>query len=222
MRPQNLALIESDANRREHFKLVGEAMSVLHGFTRDHVHKSDDELTVQLLGIRVLNSAAVSIKLALSGYYQAAFVHVRDILETAFLLDYMLSNREKIAVWKVADKRRLKTEFGPFVIRKALDERDGNKEGNRGKIYAALSEFATHVTYRGFQLTTMDDLGEIGGFVDEKQLTAWVEEMAKHLGNCAMMYSAHFEVDKPELEALRAHYDGVIKGWIRKYLQGNA
>ena len=42
LRPQNLALIESDANRREHFKLVGEAMSVLHGFTRDHVHKSDD------------------------------------------------------------------------------------------------------------------------------------------------------------------------------------
>ena len=71
----------------EHFKIVGEAMNALLAFTREHVNKSDDELTIQFLGIRVLNSAAVSIKLALSGYYQAAFVHVRDILETSFLLD---------------------------------------------------------------------------------------------------------------------------------------
>jgi hypothetical protein len=160
----------------------------------------------------------VSIKLAMSGYYQAAFVHVRDILETAYLLDYMLSNREKITIWKTADKRRLQTEFGPSAIRKALDKRDGYKEGNRGKIYAALSEFAAHVTYRGFRLTTKDELGEIGGFIDDKQLTAWVEEMAKHLGNCARIYARHFQAEKQELKTLKAHYEGVIKEWIVKYL----
>jgi hypothetical protein len=220
LRPQNLALIERSESLKEHFRIVGEAMNVLLGFTRDHVHKSDDELTVQFLGIRVLNSASVSVKLALSGYYQAAFVHVRDVLETSFLLDYLLSNANKITVWKAADNKRLKNDFAPFRIREALDKRDGLKEGSRGKIYALLSEHATHVTHRGFRLTTKNGLGEIGGFVDEKQLGAWVEEMAKHLGHCAMIYSAHFDVDKAELEMLKSHHDGIMKAWMKKYVRG--
>src|SRR3981189_3260146 len=53
-------------------------------------------LTMQFLGIRLFNAAAVSLKLALSGYYQKAFVHVRDILETYFLVDYLRNNTTAI------------------------------------------------------------------------------------------------------------------------------
>jgi hypothetical protein len=220
LRPVLLGLIEASESRRDHFRLVGEAMSVLHGFTRDHEHMNEEELTIQFLGIRVLNSATVSIKLALSGYYQAAFVHVRDILETAFLIDFLRTNRDKIRAWMTADSKTLQNVFRPFAIRKALDGRDGYKLGNRTKMYRELSEFATHASYRGFRLTSKGDLGEIGGFVDEKWLTAWVEEMAKHLAPCVLNYCGHFDAVRPELGGLREHYATIWRDWIAKYLQG--
>jgi hypothetical protein len=49
---------------------------------------------------------------------------------------------------------------------------------------------------------------------------AWLEEMAKHLGLSAAIYSAHFDVVAPELGGLKEHYNNVISGWISKYLQG--
>ena len=220
LRPQNLALIEKSDIFGDHFRVVGEAMNVLHAFTKNHVNKSDDELTMQFLGIRVMNATAVSIKLALSGYYQPAFSHVRDILETQFLMDYLLTNRAEIAEWKMADKKKLKTHFAPFRIREALDTRDRAQGKKRGEIYALLSSHASHATYRGFRLTTKGNLGEIGPFVDEKHLVAWLEEMAKHLGLCAAIYSAHFEDVTPELDGLKRRYNEIISGWIAKYLQG--
>jgi hypothetical protein len=37
-------------------------MNVVWAFTQEHVHNSDDELTSQLLGIRLFNAAAVSME----------------------------------------------------------------------------------------------------------------------------------------------------------------
>jgi hypothetical protein len=84
IRTESLALIARRADLTDHLALIHEAMNVIWAFTQEHVHNSDDELTFQFLGIRLFNAAAVSIKLALAGYYQKAFVHVRDILETYF------------------------------------------------------------------------------------------------------------------------------------------
>ena len=47
LRPQNLVLIEKSDVLGEHYKVVGEAMNVLQAFTKIHVNKSDDELTIQ-------------------------------------------------------------------------------------------------------------------------------------------------------------------------------
>jgi hypothetical protein len=52
---------------------VAEAMNAIYAFTHDHEHGSDNELTLQYLGIRLFNAAGASVKLALSGYYQKAF-----------------------------------------------------------------------------------------------------------------------------------------------------
>ena len=116
LRAESLALIAKHADLTDHWKLVQEAMNVIFAFVNEHVEVSDDELTMQFLGIRLFNAAAASIKLALSGYYQKAFVHVRDILETYFLVDYLRSNPAQISVWKTADKKRLKRDFSPVRI----------------------------------------------------------------------------------------------------------
>jgi hypothetical protein len=69
---------------------------VIWAFTHDHVHGSENELTLQYLGIRLFNAAGASIKLAFSGYYQKAFDQERDVIETYFLVDYLSTYPEKI------------------------------------------------------------------------------------------------------------------------------
>src|SRR6516165_9855335 len=125
LRAESLAIIERSEPLKEHLHLIHAAINLIYGFAHDHPHRSDDELTLQMLGIRLFNSAVASIKLALSGYYQIAFTQLRDIVETYFLLDYLSTNKDKILTWKTADEKQLKKNFGPYVIRDALDKRDG-------------------------------------------------------------------------------------------------
>jgi hypothetical protein len=193
LRVESLALIAKRDGLSDHWQLVQEAMNVIYAFSHDHEHGSDDELTMQFLGIRLFNAAAASVKLALSGYYQKAFVHLRDILETYFLVDCLRSNPEQIAVWKNADNRTLKRDFSPMRIREALDKRDGYATQGRKKFYDLVSQYASHATYRGFQLTAQRGFGQIGPFIDESKLQAWLEEMAKRFGHAAVCLLSDFE-----------------------------
>jgi hypothetical protein len=184
LRKQTLAQIEANQELRDHYYIIQEAMNLIFALTHDHPNKDDDELTIQFLGIRLFNAAASSIKLALSGYYQNAFQHLRDILETYFLLDYLRSDPSKIPAWKVADKKRLIAEFGPRAIRAALDRRDGFKGGKRKQTYDLISSHATHASYRGFRLTTRDNLGETGPFFNEVNLHRMDARVREDAGAC--------------------------------------
>lgn len=217
LREQSLAVIASRAALADHLNLVREAMNVIYAFTQEHVHNSDDELTKQFLGIRLFNAAAVSIKLALSGYYQKAFVHVRDILETYFLVDYLRSNPAQIASWKNATKKQRLLDFSPRRVREALDKRDGYTGNARKAAYDLISENASHATYQGFHLTTQNGLGRIGPFLDEEKLQAWLEEMAKRFGHAAVVLLSDFEGIDPRLDATRAHYLWVINEWGKRH-----
>jgi hypothetical protein len=219
LRAESIAIIDKSATLMEHFRVVHEAMNIVYGLTHDHPHRSDDELTLQMLGIRLFNASAASVKLALSGYYQIAFAQLRDIVETYFLLDYFGTNKDKIAVGKAAEKRELKRKFGPNEIRDALDKRDGFEEKMRGDVYGRLSTYASHATYQGFILTTKENMGEIGPFVTEKHLTAWLEEMMKLLGHGALVYARHFEDVAPDLAAVKNQYLDMMKAWLAKYFQ---
>jgi hypothetical protein len=217
LRDASLKLIGTREDLRDHLAIVHEAMNAVFAFTQEHVHGSDDELTLQLLGIRLFNDAAASIKLALSGYYQKAFVHVRDIVETYFLVDYLRSNPDKIAVWKGATKKQRLSDFGPGRIRDALDKRDGYTAGMRKATYDLISEHASHATYRGFQMASQDGLGKLGPFMDEPKLQAWLEEMAKRFGHAAIVLLSDFEGLDPRLDATRAHYLAAVNAWGEKY-----
>jgi hypothetical protein len=113
LRVNSLAAIDADPAMSDHWNFIAEAMNAIHAFTHDHVHRSEDELTLQYLGIRLFNTAGASIKLALSGYYQKAFHQVRDVLETSFLVDYLSTYPEKIDKWRRADKKARIVHFGP-------------------------------------------------------------------------------------------------------------
>lgn len=217
LRDASLRLIATRDDLKDHLALVHEAMNVIFAFTQEHVHASDDELTLQLLGIRLFNDAAASVKLALSGYYQKAFVHVRDIVETYFLVDHLRSSPDQIAVWKAATRKQRLTYFSPRRIREALDTRDGYTAGMRKAIYDLISEHASHATYQGFRLASQDGLGKLGPFMDEAKLQAWLEEMAKRFGHAAVVLLSDFEGVDPRLDATRAHYLAAMNAWGRKY-----
>jgi hypothetical protein len=84
IRVKSLEAINADRALDDHLNIISEAMNLIYVFSHDYHHQDDDELTYQLFGVRLFNAAGASIKLALSGYYQKAFDHVRDILETYF------------------------------------------------------------------------------------------------------------------------------------------
>jgi hypothetical protein len=218
LRAKSLEAINAQDDLREHFALISEAMNVIYAFSHDHEHASDDELTLQFLGIRLFNAAGVALKLALSGYYQKAFDAVRDILETGFLVDFLTTYPEKVAEWKAAEKRARIAHFGPGIIRNALDRRDGFTSGARKKIYDLLSEHASHASYPGFSLVTNDqNLGQVGPFFDQKKLAVCVRELTMRLSHAAVTLVSDHEGEDRKLLVTLAHYLAAFNTWSAKY-----
>lgn len=223
LRTQSLEVISKDPDLTNHWKMVSEAMNMIYAFSKEYPHESDDELTLQLLGIRLFNAAGASVRLALAGYYQKAFDQLRDVLETYFLVDYLRDNPSKISEWKAADKKARIAHFGPSKIRNALDKRNGFTSGERKRIYDLISEHASHASYPGFSLTTnKDGLGEIGPFFDEKKLRVWLNELATRLCHAAVILAADHEGRNWKLLATRGHYLDHVHEWTARYLISKA
>jgi hypothetical protein len=86
----------------------------------------------------------------------------------------------------------------------------------REKAYKLLCEHAAHASSRGFRLTMRGNFGEIGPFVDERNLRAWIEELLLRLGPTAGLFSRLFPNSATAAEAFVAQYEvELIKG-VRK------
>jgi hypothetical protein len=197
LRTESMALIHADEELSLRLAIIEKAMTLIFGYTIDHTSRSENEATVQLLGIRLFNAAASGVKLALSG---SAFQQARDIMETGFLLDYFRTSPMQIAVWKAADRATRRKLFEPVKIREALDLRDGDTQMRRAEQYRKLSELASHATWRGFAMTTRRGIGELGPFLEPTNLKAWLHEMVLRLGPSSVIYASHFPNAEPKLE----------------------
>jgi hypothetical protein len=219
LRAGSLATITADAALSDHWNLVAEAMNAIWAFTHDHVHGSEDELALQLLGIRLFNAAAASIKLALSGYYQKAFDQVRDGLETSFLVDYLSTYPAEIDESRRADQKKRMSRFGAARIRSVLDKRDGYTSGERKRIYGIFSEYATHASYPGLTLITTGptNMAQVGPFFDEEKLRSWLGDMAMRFSLAAMLLLPKPDGSDMEFLVAQAHYLEVVNKWWSKY-----
>ncbi len=218
IRADSLRLIEKHENFSDHLAMTHGSMAIIYALAHDHANATDDELTIQYLGLRLFNTAASSLKLGLSGYYQSAFAQVRDIFETVALLDYMCSSPEQIGAWKASDKKQRISKFGPGAIRNALNERDRLSTNKRKEMYDRLSEYASHATSPGFQLLAPEGLGLIGPFLSEKYLKAWLEEVVKYLVHGATIFMAHFPRVEPPLLLEKAGFLNHANVWREKYM----
>jgi hypothetical protein len=210
--------INSDPRLKDQLEIIQESLNLIFDLTKSYKSQNDNELSIQYIGIRLFNAIVVSLKLLLSGYYQVSAIVQRDILETGFLLDYFLSNKEKIKEWKKStNKERLK-KFSPRVIREALDKRDGFKGKKRMQAYQLLCEYAAHPTYPGFQLVSPKGLGELGPFFDDKFLRATIEELSLRVPLFVIIYLSHFDDLPTEFLKIRTDFLLHLKSWAEKYL----
>jgi hypothetical protein len=195
LRTKSLSVIAESLELSAHVRMIEATMGLLDHFARQYQHKNQDELTIQLLGIRLFNGAASAFKLMLSGYYQNSAVLERDILEISFLLSYFSIDRSLIALWRTSDRKIRREKFAPAVVRMTLDARDGFTERKREKAYQLLSELAGHATYKGFaMLIPAPGLNaHCGPFFGVAALKAVLEELAKHLLQAGVIFSPFFE-----------------------------
>lgn len=219
LRTKSILHINGDGSLKEHMQLVQEALDMLHDIVKVYKQQTDDELTVQYLGIRLFNTIVSSNKLMLSGYYQNALALQRDIIESGFLLEYLGAFPEQIAVWKSSDDEQRHTIFKPSAIRKALDNRKQVKGGKRGQIYKRLCEYASHPTYKGFKLVAPKGLGEIGPFYDEKYLAAVLGELVLRVPYFTLVFTGHFKHLPVGFLKTRTNYMLGVKRWSEKYLK---
>jgi hypothetical protein len=202
---ESLALIESRPAWKRRLVVAEKALNIAFAFTHDYVNQTDDELTLQFLGIRLFNTGACAIKLGLSGYYQQAFALLRDVVEVGFLTHFFAYWPERITEWKKCSEEQRKKNFSPVKIRIALDNKEGNKEKKRAKAYETLSQYGSHATYRGFRMTTRRNFGEIGPFVDETNLRAFIEEVTLRLAPACVLYGTMFPNAPQNIIDFREH-----------------
>lgn len=193
LRGKSIEAIQGSEDLTAHAVLIERSMDLIDYFCRQHKAQDKDQLTVQLLGIRMFNAAASALKLLLSGYYQTSALQQRDMLETIFLLDYFTTDRTLITTWREADERARRDGFAPAAVRKALDGRNGFTERKREKAYKLLCELAGHPTYAGFTMLAQQRSGDAhcGPFFEFTALKAVYEELAKHMvqaGNAFMRF----------------------------------
>lgn len=221
IRTKSILGINSVPELKDQLTMVQESLNLVYDLTKSYKSQTDDELTIQYIGIRFFNTTVSALKLLLSGYYQTSILVQRDILETGFLLDYFLFDKSQILVWKKSSSKDRLKKFGPAIIRKVLDERDGFKEKKREEIYRRLCEYAAHPTYAGFKMAAPKGLGKIGPFFDVRYLKATVEELSQRLPLFSIIYLRHFEKLPHKFLKVRADYLIKLKNWSQKYFKAD-
>ena len=181
IRAQSKDAVRASETLLHHFNMVAESMNLLMHFSCGYQHRSEEQLIVQLLGIRLFNGSASAVHHMLAGYYQNSVMQQRDLLEVSFLLDYFWSNRALILEWKAADESQRNQKFSAYKVRTALDDRDGFTERKREKHYKLLCSHGAHASYDGFGMLrpVTDGNAHCGPYFAERALDAVAAELAK-------------------------------------------
>jgi hypothetical protein len=132
------------------------------------------------LFLRTFDSLHNGLRASLSGNYTGAAMYARDLLETHFLVDYLLEDDNRPLHWLRADEKTLKDEYKQVKIRDSLDKRDGFQGLKRRDHYSLLSNYGSHPTPQSFELKKASaNLITSGPFQRADLAIAMVQELAK-------------------------------------------
>ena len=178
--------------------------------------QDEDLKVIQVLGMRTFNAFAASMKLVLSGYGQVAGLIVRDIWETAFLMDIFRTDRASIQRWRIADEPERKNHFSPVSVRKALDARDGFEDKHRAEIYRMLSELAAHPSMKSAFLMRRRKDGDayIGPFIETAPLAAVLYEIGRVAVQVGAVIDHFFPETWADMHSARLAYKASRQSWL--------
>jgi len=113
---------------------------------RRRVSSGERHTALAGLFLRTFDSMSYCIRSAVSGNYTGSGMYARDLLETQFLIEFLLAEPGRPEHWLNADSKALKTQYSPLSIRMELDKRNGFTKEKRRQAYAALSSLAAQGT----------------------------------------------------------------------------
>jgi hypothetical protein len=111
VRARSLEAIEHADDLFLHLEISEKAADITHYFVHRDEHRDDDDLNVRLLGIRMFNCLNGTLKLLLSGYYQASVLQQRDVIETFFFSTISLLTDRSLRVGAWPTTRRCDRSF---------------------------------------------------------------------------------------------------------------
>lgn len=217
LRDKAIALLESDERLLLHFQISEQAMDLLDVFRQ--VETQDEDLKViQMLGLRLFNALASSIKLTLSGYSQTSAMILRDVLETVFLIDLFRTDRPAITRWRLAGTQERLREFRPVRVRELLDNRDGFTKKRRAEMYSMFSELAGHPSMRSVAMLRPKGMDARNGpFIDPTALEAVASEMGRLAVQIGENVDPFFPLAWHYGDGTRLAFSQVKAKWIDKF-----
>jgi hypothetical protein len=222
LRTKSLEIIR-DNDLVLHLTVVELAMD-LSDLLRQFQTNDEDLKVVQMLGMRMFNAFASSLKLALSGYMQTSALVMRDILETVFLLDLFRGQPDLIREWRFADKPQIRKKFSPIRVREALDTRYGHTAKKRAELYQLFSEIAGHPTMKSALMMRPETGGDavIGPFVEQGALAAQLSEMGRLAIQAGEMLVSFIPSWWGPASACRSSFDKAKLEWLHQFFPGPA
>lgn len=220
LRTETLRRIQASPDLADHISIIEKAMSLLHALQSVASGSDEDQITLGALGIRCFNSLASFLRLSFSGYYQSSCMHIRDVLEVAFLLDYFSSDQALISHWRTCSERDRKRQFSPLAVRVALDKRDKFTKQKRKKSYDELSTLAAHATPQGTVMLAPDrKKGQLHGgpFLEDTALNAVIAEAAIVAVQAANSFGVLRKSSQLEVLTVRLTYMQEYALWAKKF-----
>lgn len=182
-------VVASEEYLQDHLELIEAYMDCVE-MVRRSGPSGNRHIALVGLFLRTFDASSYCVRSAMSGNYTGSAMYARDILETQFLLSYLLDEPGRPEAWLSTDPKTTPKEYKPFSLRTYLDNRDGFVERKREKSYKALSTLGAHPSPGGLELKR--DGGKAirsGPFKQRDTLEQCIQEAAKViLPLCGMLH----------------------------------
>lgn len=182
-------VVASEEYLRDHLELIEAYMDCVEKVRRLGP-SGDRHIALAGLFLRTFDASSYCVRSAMSGNYTGSAMYARDLLETQFLLNYLMDEPGRPEKWLSSDPRTSPEEYKPVVVRKYLDNRDGFVKKNRMQSYKTLSTLGAHPSPGGLELKR--DGGKAirsGPFKQRDTLEQCIQEAARViLPLCVMLH----------------------------------
>ncbi|WP_289069393.1 hypothetical protein [uncultured Aliiroseovarius sp.] len=144
-------VVASEEYLQDHLELIEAYMDCVE-MVRRSGPSGNRHIALVGLFLRAFDASSYCVRSAMSGNYTGSAMYARDILETQFLLSYLLDEPGRPETWLSSDPETIRKKYRPIDIRTYLDERDGFIERKRMQNYHALSTLGAHPSPGGLEL----------------------------------------------------------------------